>query len=117
MANKNPLKNVDIDSLVTINVYRGKPTPFDKNPFIITVDPINVSLRVVFDEGALKKMNEKLSERVVKSDSTNPNTIMFMKEFVHKMVSEFYRNGLMILEPIPEPEKDPYAKAKKAIKI
>lgn len=111
----NILKHVDILDLVTITVFRGKPTPGDLNPLVVTLDPIDVSKRLEWDTDALKVLNKKLSDKMKDSDVHNPNTITYIKEFAGKMLSELYKNGLVIISDIPDAPEDPYQAAKKAI--
>jgi hypothetical protein len=111
----NILKNVDIADLVVVNVFKGQPTPLDKNPFVVTVDPIDQTKKVQFDSSALAVLNTKLTEKVKGANAQDPNTVGYMKEFVTKMVSEFYRNGLIEIVDVPEAAEDPYAEAKKLI--
>jgi hypothetical protein len=109
----NILTNVDLSDLVVVNVYKGTPTLQDPNPFVVAIDPIDSTKKVVFDSSALKTLNNRLTEKLAGADSTNPNTIQYIKEFVTKMASEFYKNGLLVLEDIPDSPDDPYQEAKK----
>jgi hypothetical protein len=111
----NILKNVDIADLIVVNVYKGKPQVGDPNPFIVAVDPIDQTKKVVFDESSLKVLNARLTEKLKDADSTNPNTVQYIKEFATKMVSEFYKNGLLEIVDIPDSPEDPYELAKRAI--
>lgn len=111
----NILKNVDIADLIVVNVFKGTPTPHDKNPFVVAVDPIDQTKKVVFDSSALKVLNAKITDKVRGADSRDPNTIGYIKEFVTKMVSEFYRNGLVEITEVPDSPEDPYEEAKKMI--
>jgi hypothetical protein len=109
----NLLKHVDILDLVTINIFKGPVSKEDPNPLVVSIDPLDRSQRVVFDDGALKVMNEKLTEKLADKDARDSNTIEYLKEFVGRFVSELYRNGLCLIEDIPEGNADPYAEAKK----
>lgn len=109
----NPLKHVDILDLVVVNIFKGKPSLQDPNPIVVAIDPIDPEKRVVFDPDALKVLNNKLTEKIRGSDSTNPNTIQYVKEFAGKMVSALYKNGLVLIEDIPDAAEDPYAAARK----
>lgn len=112
MAN-NILKHVDILDLVVINIFKGKPTLHDPNPYVVAIDPIDATKRVVFDTDALKVLNAKLTEKIRGTDSTQPNTIQFIKEFAGKMLSGLYRNGLVAIEDLPPAKEDHYAEARK----
>lgn len=109
----NILKHVDILDLVVVNIFKGKASLHDPNPIVVSVDPIDPAKRVVFDPDALKVLNDKLTEKIRGSDSTNPNTIQYVKEFAGKMISALYKNGLVIIEDMPEAADDPYAAARK----
>lgn len=109
----NILANVDILDLVVINVFKGTPTLQDPSPFVVTVDPLDQTKKVVFDPSALKVLNDKLTEKIAGSDAKDLNTVGFIKEFAGKMISGLYKNGLVIIEDIPDAVDDPYAEAKK----
>lgn len=109
----NILKNVDISDLVVVNVFKGTPSPQDKNPFVVTVDPIDQTKKVAFDTSALKVLNTRLNDKIRGANSQDPNTVGYIKEFVTKMVSEFYRNGLIEIVDLDEAPEDHYADAKK----
>lgn len=111
----NILKNVEISDLIVVNVFKGKPSKLDPNPFVVTVDPIDQAKKVTFDSSALKVLNDRLSEKIKGANSTDPKTVQYMKEFVTKMVSEFYRNGLLEIVDVPDSPEDPYEQAKRAI--
>lgn len=112
----NILANVDVSDLIVVNVFKGQPNPLDPNPFVVTVDSIDSTKKVQFDSSALTVLNNRLTEKVRGSDSTNPNTVQYIKEFVTKMASEFYKNGLLEIVDVPDAPEDPYAEAKKMFK-
>jgi hypothetical protein len=112
----NILTNVDITDLVVINVFKGQASKQDPNPLVVTVDPIDNTKKVQFDTSALTVLNNRLNEKVRGANSKDPNTVGWIKEFVTKMISEFYRNGLIEIVDIPDTPDDPYAEAKKLIK-
>ena len=106
---KNALKNVSIADLVTVHIFKGIPTEFDKMPYEVVVDCLDRTKRVVFDVDALKVVNQKVTEKVQQfKDGRDPKVVEYIKEFVTRMLVELHKNGLVILEDIPEAE-DPYA--------
>ena len=111
----NILKNVDISDLIVVSVFKGKPTKGDSNPFVVTVDPIDSTKKGVFDESSLSVLNSRLTEKVRGSDSTNPNTVQYIKEFATLIVSEFYSNVLLEIVDFPDSPCDPYEEANKLL--
>ena len=104
------LKNVDILDLVRIHIFRGQPTKGDPLPYRIEIQSIDESKRVIFDESALKVLNHRLTENVQKfDDGRDPRVRDYIEEFVGRMLTELYRNGLVELEEIPDSPDDPYA--------
>lgn len=112
----NILKHVDLLDLITVNIFRGQATVGDPNPYVISVVPLDQTKRVVFDADALKALNNKLTEKIHGKNPSDPNTISYMKEFASRMISELYRNGLVLLEDIPDAKDDPYEQARKMFK-
>lgn len=109
----NPLKHVDIIDLVVINIYRGPSIPGDPNPLTVDIAPIDPTKRLIWDTDSLKTLNRKLTEKLAGTELTNPNTIQYVKQFTGTMLSELYRNGLVLFEDLPESPDDPYAEAKR----
>ena len=104
------MQHVDILDLVNINVARGQPTPIDPVPIRVFVEPVDRTKNVVFDESALKVLNNKMSEFVLSRqlDIRDDNTFKYIEEFVGRMVTELYKNGLMALEDVGDEPDDPY---------
>jgi hypothetical protein len=108
------LKNVDILDLVRIHVYKEKPTREDPLPYRVFIESIDSSKRIVFDEAALNILNQKVTERSQAfGDGRDPRIQDYIKEFVGRMVSELGKNGLAVIEDIPEGSEDPYATLRK----
>jgi hypothetical protein len=104
------LKNVDISELIRIHVFRDKPTPQDKMPYRVVVESLEKDKRVVFDPDALKVLNQKVTENAQRfDDGRDPRVAEYIKEFISKMISELHRNGLVVLENIPDGPEDHYA--------
>lgn len=111
------LKNVDILDLTRIHIYLGQPTREDPLPYKVFIEAVDQTKKVVFDEDALKILNQKITDRVQQfDDGRDPRVVDYVKEFVGRMLTELYRNGLVELEDIPEGSDDPYAEVKKQLK-
>jgi len=115
----NILNHVDILDLVEVKVFKGMPTMADPAPVRVMVEAKDRGKNVVFDPDALKTLNEKISEIVIgrRLDIKDPNTFKYIEEYVARMVSSLYKNGLLILEDVPEASEDPYADLRKQYKF
>jgi hypothetical protein len=109
----NPLKHVDIIDLVTINIYRGPSVPGDVNPLTVDISPIDPTKRLIWDTDAIKTLNTKLTEKIAGTELNHPNTVQYITQFAGSMLSELYRNGLVLFEDLPDSPDDPYAEAKR----
>lgn len=111
----NPLKHIDILDLVTIDLYH---TGVATMPGHVSVSftPLEVTKRVIFDESAKKVLEEKILERAANKDLKDPKIANYIKEFAGRMLSELYKNGLVLLEEIPDAPNDPYWQVKQQLK-
>lgn len=107
------LNNVDFLDRVRIHVFPGKPHPGDLYPFRVEVQSLDESKRVIFDEAALKKMNQILTEKASQFHPNDPRVRGYLEEFVGRLITELYRNGLCDLEDLPDQPDDPYEKLRK----
>jgi len=107
------LNNVDFLDRVRIHIYPGKPSPGDHYPFRIEFQSLDESKRVIFDESALKKMNEVLTEKAGQFHPSDPRVRGYLEEFAGRLAMELYRNGLADLEDLPDGPEDPYANIRK----
>jgi hypothetical protein len=108
------MKNIEFLDLVNIVVTRGIPTAIDPCPVIVSFDPIDKEKNIVFDEDALKTMNNKITERMIKMglNVRDPNVFEYIKEFAGRLAAELYRNGLIEFEDVKDAPEDPYAKVR-----
>ena len=111
------LKNVDILDLTRTHIYMGHTSKEDPLPYKVFIEALDPTKKVVFDESALQILNNKVTERVQQFDNgRDPRVVNYIKEFVGRMLTELYRNGLVELEDIPEGSDDPYMEVKKQFK-
>lgn len=113
----NLLDNVGFLDRVRIHVYPGKPNPGDNYPFRVEFESLDNTKKVVFDESSLKRMNEILTEKASQFHPTDPRLRGYIEEFVGRLTTELYRNGLVALEEIPDAPDDPYASVKKKFSL
>lgn len=111
--NRDLLSNVDFAERVKIRIFQGAPSQGDPYPFRVEVNSIDETKHVVFDTSALKKMNEILTEKAAQFNPSDPKLRDYLKEFVGRMVTELYRNDLVVLEDLPDQPDDPYEKIRK----
>jgi hypothetical protein len=101
------MKHVDILDQVTIHVFRMPNTA----RFEVQIEPVDKNKNVVFDEDALRVMNEKITEKAAQFEARDPRAKDYIEEFIARLTSELYRNGLVELQEVEEP-KDPYQEIK-----
>ncbi len=111
----NILKNVEINELIKITVFN--PNMYSAGQIAITLDAIEEGKRVVIDPDAAMKLNEILKERANNKFESikDPKMKKDMEEFVARMCIEWHKNGLLIIEDIPDAPSDPFEEAKKAV--
>lgn len=114
MTQKNKVKlnimnHVSILDLVNIHVLRIPNTAM----FEINIESLDKDKQFVIDPDALRILNQKLTEKVSVLEVNDPKARYYMEEFTAKMISELHKNGLAMLEDIPDAPKDPYAEVKK----
>jgi hypothetical protein len=108
----NILKHVDILSLIEITLIN--PNPMRPGQFEVQIDAIEKEKQVVIDSGALRAFNNILYEKCQQfDDARDPKVRTYIQEFVSRMCIEWHRNGLLIIEDIPEADEDPYAAVRK----
>jgi hypothetical protein len=100
------MKNVNIADLIKINIYQSR------SAFDVQIECLEKNKNVVFDEKALRTLNEQLTERCKGLSVGDPKTHKYIEEFVYRMISELHRNGLVELEEAQEPDSDPYKKVR-----
>jgi len=104
----NIMNHVDFLDLVKITVTRFP----NSGQFKVFVEAIEKNKKVIFDEDALRTMNNKITEvcKEKKLSALDPNTVGYIKEFIEKLVSELARHGLIELVEYEDQPDDPYAK-------
>lgn len=112
----NILKNVEINELLRIEVFNTNI--YDHGQIEINLEAVEKGKRVIIDEDASKKLGEILRDRANdKFDNTrDPKMKKDMEEFVARMCVEWHKNGLLIIEDIPDAPSDPYEEAKEVVK-
>jgi len=103
------MNQVDILDLVRIHVFRIPNTA----RFEVQVEAVDKTKNVVFDEDALKVLNQKVTERAAQFEARDPRAIGYIEEFVGRLTSELYRNGLVELATVSDEDQDPYADLRK----
>jgi hypothetical protein len=113
MTNKTQImKHIDVLELIRIHVFRIPNTP----RFEVEIESIDKNKNVVFDEDALRIMNQKITERAAQFEARDPRAKTYIEEFIARLTSELHRNGLMELEEISDEPSDPYADLRKQYK-
>ena len=100
---------VDILDLINIRILQGTPT-IHGAPLYVQIEPIDRCKNIVFDTDALETLNNRVTEVVRDRQLSvrDPNSFKYVEEFVGRMVSELYRNGLVEIEEAKEGSDDPY---------
>src|SRR3990167_10752782 len=105
------LKNVDILDLINISVEKGQLQNLGK--LNVNITPIDNTKQFFIDEKVKKTLEEEVCKRSGGLPISDTKTLIFVEEFVAKMISELYRHDLCGLENIPEPNEDPYKDLRK----
>jgi len=110
------LKNVEINELLKIEVFN--PNVYKRGEIQVSIEAVEKGKKVIIDEDASRTLEEILKERANNNfaDVRDPKMKKDMEEFVARMCVEWHRNGLLIIEDIPDAPSDPYEAAKKALK-
>lgn len=108
-VNMQVMNKVDILDLVHIHVFRIPNTA----RFEVQIEAIEKNKNVIFDEDALKIMNQKITEKAAQFEARDPRAKDYIQEFVGRMTSELYRNGLVALDIVTDEPDDPYADIRK----
>ena len=120
MANKpkvnvNIMNRVDIADLITVKAFT--PNAFRLDKIDIDIQPVEPNKKVVIDCDALTRYNQivtqKAQELCRKGLKDYSKLRMFLEEMTLRMCSEWHRNGLLILEELPDGPEDPYAESRK----
>lgn len=104
MSKNDILKNVDILSLVDVQIFQTHPGFFDVSFYCH-----DKTKQLVFDESALQTLNHKLSEKMAGLNARDPNTRGYIEEFVGRMLVEMHRHGLCAIDDVKDAQEDPYA--------
>ena len=104
----NIMKNVQFSDLVRIDIFEVQP-----RNFVVNLECIDKTKKVIFDTDSLKVFNHKLTEKCQQMVADDPKTRLYIEEFTARMVNELYRNGLVGLEDIGEAKEDYYADLRK----
>jgi hypothetical protein len=106
------MSHVNIAELVSVTAIRMPCT----GHFSVDVIPLDATKRIVFDESALKTMNDTISEKAAQFDARDPKAPKYIEEFVSRLLPEFDRLGLVMIEDIGEAPSDPYKSIREKFK-
>lgn len=90
---KDILKKVQMSELVNIRVWYNEAGEVD-----VTFDPIDLTKNLVIDEKALQSLNAELTERMIGTSLTHPNTKPYIEEYCAKWLDQMARHDLVVLE-------------------
>lgn len=108
----NILKNVEINELLKIDIFA--PNVYAPGEIEVSIDAVEAGKRVIIDEDASRVLGDILMNRANDSFESvrDPKMKKDMEEFVARMCVEWHRNGLLIIEDLPDNPTDPYEEAK-----
>lgn len=107
------LERVEFLDKVRIHVYRAPPEPGDPRPIRIEFQSLQKGKKVIFDENALKTMNNTLTEKAKQFEPEDPRLLSYVEEFAGRLTEILYKNGLVELVEIPDQPEDHYATIRK----
>ena len=105
------MNHIDILDQIQIDVFR---IPNTAN-FEVEISCLDRTKNVVFDEKALRVMNQKITEKAAQFEARDPRAKTYIEEFVGRLTSELFRNGLAEIEDIPD-AVDPYEDLRRRFK-
>lgn len=111
------LKHVDILDLIRVHVLPERFYDRHTGKFTVLLESVDPHKQVVIDEKASATLNEEVVKRASTFEARDPRAAKFIEEFVSRMVSELYRNGLVVLEDVQDAPSDPYQAAKEQIQM
>ena len=89
------MKDLNICDLVEVRLWHD-----GSGGISVAFEPLDPTQNVVIDETAMATLNDTLSERLAGHSVSDPNSLMYIKEFCHKWLSEFYASGYVLLERV-----------------
>jgi len=108
------LKHVDVLDLIKIKVYN--PSVYVPGAFAVEFEALEKGKVVVVDTNELQKLNRIVTERAQTfEDARDPKVKEFIKEFVGRMCSEWYKVGLLVIDEPSDAPVDHYEQAKKTV--
>jgi hypothetical protein len=102
------MKQVDIMDLITIEATVDR-----YGHLFIDFVSLDQTKRVVMDESVSRKIEDFVTSKTLGKSKGDTKILDYVKEYAGKMASESYKNGLLVLEDIPDEPEDPYAKHRK----
>jgi len=106
--NVNIMNKVDFCDLVDVRVVH-----IGHGHIQVFYEPIDRTKNVVVDPNALREINNQITKRTIGKDPRDPKVLKYIEEFVSKLTSELYRNGLVELDNAKEGKSDPYSDLRK----
>lgn len=109
------LKHVEINDLIDIQVFT--PNVYKPGDIQVSIEAVEKGKQVIIDVDAARILGEVLKERANNNfeNVRDPKMKKDMEEFVARMCVEWHKNGLLVIENVPDAQ-EPYEEAKKAIK-
>lgn len=99
------MDSVDILDRVDILVFQFHPGHFS-----VDFKVKEKEKHLVFDETALKTLQDKVLDLTRGKNAKDPNTVGYIQEYVGRLIREYHKVGLAVIEDIPDSPDDHYAK-------
>jgi len=94
-----------VDFLDRISIHLFQPVP---GHFNVDFSVKEKGKRLVLDEDALKKMQNKITDLCSDKNANDENTRGYIEEYVGRLLKEYYKVGLALIEDMPEARDDHY---------
>lgn len=104
------MESVDILDRVDIMIFQPSP-----GNFTIDFSVKEQGKRLVIDEKALQTLQNKLNELTVGKDASDPNVRGYMEEFTGKLLQQYHKVNLAMIEDMPKEIVDHYEAFRKTL--
>lgn len=89
---------------VDIHIFQPHPGHFNVD-FVCK----EANKQLTFDPKALSTLQEKVYEKAKDKPANDANTRGYIEEYVGRLITEYHKHGLCVIEDIPDAPDDPYA--------
>jgi len=105
------MESVDILDRIHIIVFQHTAGHFD-----VTFECREKDKQIVLDSKALATMEQKVMDLCRDKNAADPNTRGYIEEYIGRLLTEYHKLGLAVIEDVPDAPSDPYQALRKKYK-